>query len=344
MDGKKWRKTGFGILFVAASFAAVYILMEYHDSITIVAGAAAFLLITAFLFLNEVFSDKVKKRIPQEEGEEQKSIVEEFSGTAADFQNRIFCYMQETENNQKELISVLKNQNNLLQTEIDNLEHEIYLLSEKQLNQTKSIIKFNKENARQLAISERETLEYIMSELKKSIENNAGGTVVRETEEEPELTPELIAAATAMGLEEVTGEEFTAVSDLSGDEELVMQEVPETEEILPLEEAVSEEISLEQSLADLFPEADPVEDIEIPEMPEDMDLSQLFDMKLFDEGEVNSVPEPVEEIPAVVEEPAPAAEEKAEAPAEDPLAGLGGDPNAMMTPEDIAKLLAAMGQ
>ena len=38
--------------------------------------------------------------------------------------------------------------------------------------------------------------------------------------------------------------------------------------------------------------------------------------------------------------------EKAEepAPADDPLAGFGSDPNAMMTPEDIAKLLEAMGQ
>ena len=45
-------------------------------------------------------------------------------------------------------------------------------------------------------------------------------------------------------------------------------------------------------------------------------------------------------------EPAPVVEEKAEepAPAEDPLAGFGSDPNAMMTPEDIAKLLEAMGQ
>ena len=67
----------------------------------------------------------------------------------------------------------MKKQNTLIQTEIENVEHEIYLLSEKQINQAKSIIKYNKENARQLAISERETLEYVMSELKKAIEDNA---------------------------------------------------------------------------------------------------------------------------------------------------------------------------
>ena len=47
------------------------------------------------------------------------------------------------------------------------------------------------------------------------------------------------------------------------------------------------------------------------------------------------------DIPELEEESAPAEEP---APAADPLEALAADPNAMMTPEDIAKLLEAMGQ
>ena len=87
---------------------------------------------------------------------------------------------------------------------------------------------------------------------------------------------------------------------------------------------MAEEPSLEELLA-----------AETSDSNDDFDLSALFaDLA---EGAM------AEEMPA---EPAPVVEEKTEepAPANDPLAGFGSDPNAMMTPEDIAKLLEAMGQ
>ncbi len=364
MDKKNvWRKTGFGILFVATCFAAMYILMEFHENTVIVALAAGLLLITAFLFLHAVFSDKAKKAVEQEE---EAILPEMFSGNEGGvFQTRVSNYMKEMENSQKELISVLKNQNTLLQSQIENLEHEIYMLSEKQVNQTKSVIKFNKENARQLAISERETLEYVMAELKKTIEDNAGAAPARETFREEPVMPEFSAAAPVMELEEISGEEFVEVSELPSDEEFVVPEMSAPQEKEP-------------SLEDLFPAANQTEELEIPELPEDIDLTKLFDMNLFEESQgpeekpaaeavsmpevddllaameeaaaasmIEEIPMPVVEEPIpVVEEPAPVVEEKAEEPAQaaDPLAGLGGDPNAMMTPEDIAKLLAAMGQ
>jgi len=343
MDAKKvWKKTGFGILFVAACFIAMYILMEFHGDVLMVCIAAVLLLIAAFLFLNEVFSDKAKKWMATEE----KDVAEEevSDGTSGEFHLKVAKHMKEMETTQKEMLAVLKNQNTMLQSQIENLEHEIYMLSEKQVNQTKSVIKFNKENARQLAISERETLEYVMLELKKAIEDNAGGAVVREElqdepdisayfaqepeavipEPVPEAAPKIVPEAMPeVQLEEVALEDLVQVSDLAGDEELAVPVMPEPVEAVP------------EEIAPIVTEPQ-TEEFDIPEIPEDIDLSELFD-----------IPELMEEnipAPEPVEEPAPVAEEKAEEPASDPLAGLGGDPNAMMTPEDIAKLLEAMGQ
>lgn len=329
-----WKKIGFGILFVAACFVAMYTLIEHSGNVLYAGIAAAVLLITAFLFFNAIFSDKVKKWIPEEEREEEPVAATVNEG---EFRLKIAKYMKEMESTQKELIDVLKNQNKLIQAQIENLEHEIYMLSEKQANQAKSIIKYNKENARQLAISERETLEYVMSELKAAIEKNSISGVMPV-------------------LEEVSGAELFEVADFSGDDELVMPEVdsavaveetPVVDEIPVTEQVVADEIPVtEQAAAQEIPELIPELEIaqEIPELPEDIDLSELFDIpELQDDPEEAPVEEvPVEEVPVME---APVEEEKPTEPAPSPLASLaGGDPNAMMTPEDIAKLLESMGQ
>ena len=266
--------------------------------------AAVLMLISAVLYFVTTFFGKGIKRTSK--------IKEKALGAVADFSDGEFRlalakYLKETERAQKELVEIIKNQNTLIQTEIENVEHEIYLLSEKQINQAKSIIKYNKENARQLAISERETLEYVMSELKKAIEDNAGAVSVKTVEE---ATPVL---------EEVSGAELFEVSDLPADEEFVLLDLPAPEEIPDrLEEpAIEETVTEEPSLEDLL-------SAEIPEVPDDLDLSALFEDIAEAAAEENAPAEP--------------------APAVDPLAGLSADPNAMMTPEDIAKLLASMGQ
>lgn len=376
-DKKVLKKTGFGILFVAACFMATYILMAFHNKILMVLLAAILVLVSAFLFFYEIFMEKTTPNIAAEELEAAKE-KESFSGSNdGEFRLKMTKHMKEMEGGQKELIDVLKNQNALLQSQIDNLEQAIIMLSEKQVNQTKSVIKFNKENARQLAINERETLEYVMMELKKAIEDNAGAVrVAAPGVEEPSVAP-------SVELEEVGNEELFEVSDLPDDDEYIVPEVSVAEELpvfeeeavaeeLPVfeEEAVMEELAVEEipavaeeeepvaepfaglggdpnammsaeDIAKLFamgaeaPAAEPVEEpvIEEPEFADDLDLSSLFEDMA--EGAME------EDVAAASEL---AEEEKEEAPAAEPLAGLSGDPNAMMTPEDIAKLLASMGQ
>lgn len=320
------KKTGFGILFVAACFIAAYMVMAFHGELLMVGIAAALLIIAAFLFLYAIFSEKAKNVIVEEE--EKIDSKEVLPGSAdGEFRLKIFKHMKEMENTQKELIEVLKTQNALLKGQLENMEHEIYMLSEKQINQTKSVIKFNKENARQLAISERETLEYVMMELKKAIENISIESVVTENNSDyGEIKAEL---------EEVSEEELFEVSDLLDDEEFIMPSFPAEEE----SPAVPEEVPV-------FAEAE--ESADIPEVSDDLDLSALFEDIAETAAEDFLMPEAeaLEEVvlpEALQEETVEESQEEA-APAVDPLAGLGGDPNAMMTPEDIAKLLASMGQ
>lgn len=384
MDGKKvWKKTGFGVLFVAACFAAMYILVKFNGNVIMVFLAAVVLLVTAFLFLNEIFSEKSKKWM--QEGTEPEAIKETVSsGTDGEFRLKIAKHMKEMESTQKELIDVLKNQNALLQSQMENMEQAIFTLSDKQANQAKSVIKFNKENARQLAISERETLEYVMVELKKAIEDNAGAVGVRmpsveavATESMEEQVPEVLvtdepeAEISTLPMEEVSNEELFEVSDLPGDEEYTIPDIPVVEEPVleesvleePVEEFLAEDLLVEEPLVEEplveellveepFIEEPSIEELEIPDMPDDIDLSALFEDMAASALEENTE-EPLPDFPTLENLPIPedivpleeAAEPApAEEPAADPLAGLSGDPNAMMTPEDIAKLLASMGQ
>lgn len=290
--------------------------------------AAVLMLVSAVLFFVTAFFGKLNKKTSKVK-EKALDAVTDFSD--GEFRLLLGKYLKETERAQKELVEVVKKQNTLLQSQIENLEHEIYMLSEKQVNQAKSIIKFNKENARQLAISERETLEYVMMELKKAIEDNAG------------------AVKAAPVLEEVSEAELFEVSDLPDDEEFIIPDLPAPEDIPDrleepvIEEPVIEELAIEEpAIEKLMTEEPSLEELlseEIPEIPDELDLSALFEdiAEAAVEESKQAAPAPMEEIKEVekAEEPTPAA---------DPLAGLGADPNAMMTPEDIAKLLEAMGQ
>ena len=220
-----------------------------------------------------------------------------------------------------ELLMELKKQNALIQSQMEKLEREIRVFSGKQENQAKTIIKYNKENARQLALSERDTLMRVMQELKKAIENNAGSVVVKE------------APTAASVMEEVSDAELFEVSESPVEEEMVSVQ----------EESIAEEPDLSSLFAGMAEEAVPaaeepeVEDLfatEIPETSEMPEFSDELDLSsLFAEMEKEGVPVLTEEEP-----------EQVSAPGSDPLAGFGSDPNAMMTPEDIARLLEAMGQ
>ena len=204
-SNKAWKKTGFGILFVASCFMAMYVLLQFHEIAWLVGLTAVVLLGAAFLFFYTLFSDKVK--ITEDTALVPDDAVEELTAGGGEFHLKIVKHMKDMESSQKEMVEALKSQSALLKAQTEAMENALFVLSEKQANQTKSIIKFNKENARQLAISERETLEYVMLELKNSIEENGGGTT------------RIPAPAPVAILEEVTGEDLFEVEEFEPDDD-----------------------------------------------------------------------------------------------------------------------------
>ena len=303
-------KVGTGILFIAACFAAVFILLEFHGNYVFVGVAAILLMITGYLFLNALFEEKAKEwsKLPEEDEQETPSVGD------GESKLRETKYL-------KEIVGLLTKQNEILTEQIENLEHEIYMLSEKQIEQTKTLIKYNKENARQMAISERETLEHVMLELKKAMEHVPSGVVYEEPENVSLDIPVAVMEETAVAAEETftmdeipEAELFTMPEELMGEEaEPEIPDIPDMEEIPEIPD-IADIPGLEE-----IPEIPDIADIpgleEIPEIPDIPDLPDL--------EEISEVQEPVKE--------------------ETPLPSFSSDPNAMMTPDEIAKLLEAMG-
>ncbi len=373
------KKIGFGVLFVASCFIAMYILMGFYEELVLVGIAAVLLLISAFLFLNAMFADKTQEwsKLP-EEGEQKATPSAAGAGSGdGEFRLKITKHMKDMESTQKEMLDVLKKQNVILQTQIENLENEIYMLSEKQIKQTKILIKYNKENARQLAISERETLEHVLMEVKQAIEDNA--VVVPMVAAEAEAAPameEFYAEPSEMtmaeelevvmpeeaAMEEVPESELFAVPELPADDEYEepnigellasmsdgesadvesLDEVPEIADIPGLDEMpeIADIPGLDEmpEIADIPGLDEMLEIADIPgrdEMPEIADIPGLDEMPEMPADLI--IPEPVAEEIAVADEPV-----KEPEPAPAPVAS---NPNAMMTPEEIAKLLESMGQ
>ena len=366
-------KVGTGILFIAACFAAVFILLEFHGNYVFVGVAAILLMITGYLFLNALFEEKAKEwsKLPEEDEQETPSVGD------GESKLRETKYL-------KEIVGLLTKQNEILTEQIENLEHEIYMLSEKQIEQTKTLIKYNKENARQMAISERETLEHVMLELKKAMEHAPSGVVYEEPEnvslDIPD-TPVAVMEETAVAAEETftmdeipEAELFTMPEELMGEEaEPEIPDIPDMEEIPEIPDIADipglEEIPEIPDIADIpgleeIPEMPDIADIpgleEIPEIPDIADIPGLEEIPempdIADIPDLEVIPEMpdiadipgLEEIPEIPDIPdLPDLEEISEVQEpvkeETPLPSFSSDPNAMMTPDEIAKLLEAMG-
>ena len=161
--------------------------------------------------------------------------------------------------------------------------------------------------------------------MEQALENS----VAEEIPAVPEVAEDLDLSSLLAGMEE---EEVPAAAEPVLEDPFAT-DIPEPEaapdlDLSSLLAGVEEEapVAEEPKLEDIFASEIP-ETSEIPEFSDELDLSTLF-------AEMEK-----EELPIV------AAEEPVKAePAADPMAGFGSDPNAMMTPEDIARLLEAMGQ
>lgn len=297
----------------------MFVLLEFHDNYFFVGIAAGLLLVSSFVFLNALFTEKSKEWSALYEQEENKNGV---SGRhEEEFKVKIINGMETMNRNQTQILGELKSQKQMLQEEIKQLKSEISSLSEQQTVQTKTVVKYNKENAKQIALSEKKVLQQAVNDLKEVIVEYSGRMVMAPV-------TNVMENSNVSFVEEVSKE-------LPNVEEMVIPEMPvelpTCEEIvipeMPVELPTGEEIVIPETMVELSMDEEiivPETTVELP-MDEEMLIPELPSMEeLGLEQEELDLPV-LEDI--VVPKPEP----------------VDSDPNKMMTPDDIAKLLASMG-
>lgn len=335
--GHEGKKIGVCMLFTASCFIAAFILIEFHNVYIAVAIAGVLLMISAYLLLSVMLSKKVEEwSKPEQEEEESPSNKE------AEFREQIKTCLESIDRTQRAMFAMTKRSLEQYETDISAIESSLEKLAAEQASGIKTLVKYNKENARQLAINERDSL----SDLKKGIQDSLGKhaaeleAAVREsiadlsnkiTVSSQTLPQETVIAAEAAAAvaepeamavaEEIVPEEIltgeTAAEEITPEaEELQLEELQPAEFEEPAEEPV-------QPIAE--PITEPISDPNAPLSPDDI-------AKLFAAAEQAEAP---------AEETVPPAPEPAKTPAAEPAPAF--DPNAPLSPEDIAKLFASMG-
>ena len=299
-----------GIGFVLSCFVGMFVLLEFHENYLFVGIAALLLLVSSFFFLNALFAEKSKEWGALKDIEEEGNKRGSSGSNKNEFQVKMMNYMEVMNNNQVQMLQELKSQKQLLK----NLEDEISSLGEQQKVQTKMVVKYNKENAKQVALNEKKVIGQAVNELKEvmsTISLVAPSVAVTKEETIPVMPQPVIT-------EEVV--EVPPMEEIEIPEEIV--EVPPMEEIeIPqeiIEVPAMEEMSIPEELMNSLEES------ALSSVDSSEQLDELVDLPSMEDFDL-----PVLDDIVAQEEPV--------APVVD------SDPNKMMTPDDIAKLLASMG-
>lgn len=344
------KKAVTGIFFILSCFAAMFVLLEFHDNYLFVGIAALLLLVSSFCFLNAVFAEKSKEWGALEEQENGKGAC---GSNEEQFKKNVINYMETMNRNQAEILQELKSQKEVMTVQIKSLENEISSLSEKEMFQTKTVVKYNKENARQLALNEKKVVEQAVKELKEAMGEVAGRTVVASlaaaTEEakvpvvEDIVIPEV---ATEMPVtENIVVPEIPVELPVTVDVEIpqVVTDLPKVEDIVVPEIPVELPVTVDVEMPEVVTDLPKIEDIVVPEIP--TELPMMEDLEILEaEIELPKVKEmEIPELPPMEDLDLPVLDDIVVE--EEPLAPLAvdSDPNKIMTPDDIAKLLASMG-
>lgn len=291
-QNKTWKKKILtGLLFIASIFIVAVVLVSSvahpQGAWIPLAVSGLLMLVSAYLFLNALFEEKAEDLAKLNE-EAEKELQEDI------FRQEMKEYIESVDRTQKAVFSVMKRREETTEEQIARLEKAMERMAEQQMSDHKALVKYNKENARQMAINERETLEHVKDEILKELKNSKNAEV--------ELLQSVLErgiAVESVGQHAVPEEPEFELPELM---------IPDTEEM--------EEPEFE--LPELM-----IPDVEATEEPE-FELPELM------------IPEETE--------PAPMESEDTSTDALGALPGVDlSDPNATLTPEDIARLFAAAG-
>ena len=291
-----------GMIFLASLFFAAVVLVGSvgtADTLPLVIVAGVVMLVAAFFFLSAIFEDKA---------EQWKNLYEEMEKETQgeDAYDQLKGYVESVDRTQKAVFSVMKRREESMEDQISRLESAIEQMAEQQAENHKAMVRYNKENARQMAINERETLEHAMS------------VIVKKMEEGKTKELEVLQSILEKG---ISVSEATPVSEQA-------EEFEETPDFLK-EFGIEQDSSIEDFVAGLSEEGY-AEEFFYPETeePEEEPVEEDFIPELL-----------LPETETVTAEP-----EDVSADALGAATGVDlSDPNAALSPEDIAKLFAAAG-
>ncbi|MCQ2538709.1 MAG: hypothetical protein MJ124_09940, partial [Lachnospiraceae bacterium] len=340
-EGEKKKKNNVGlkivggVLFAAACFVSAFILLEFHDTYWLVALACLILMGTAYFFLNELFSSKeavIDDLIQAQDALDE--VKEEDRQRAEDeFRKSIEEQVSSLDRTSRAMFAAMKKNSDAQEEQMERLQQKLDQLIDEQNAGIKTIVKYNKENARQVAENERGSLEALSgtmaamagefsgvgSEIKEELSKNRAildnianhaSTVASVSTKAAVLSPNYAPAPS------VVMAPMAAVPGIKPD--YVTPEILHVEEPVPepIVAAVEAAMNAEEPVkVEKAEETEPVELVEPIEPIESVDPVDL--------AEIN---EPAEVIDSV---------EEVEPAAEDPLM------DGLMSDDDIAALLAS---
>lgn len=377
MKKKKILMEVFILFFIAAVFMAVYVVIEMGNDWLAVLGGAAVLLIAAYLLVDSWF----EYRSGGEElspTEVEKSNIDQRIDALEEIQKATYTVIKRGNSEQAELLRSMEAQLVQLTQVVERMgdatvsmtakseeTKQAVLQSGKQVldavkgmrqdyqTGVKNLIKYEKENAKQLAEQAHTNAEMTIIEL-----NAQFGKIVEKLEEQQEqlafmrlsASDALAVAATEPMPEPEREFNPEMMMDLIDNSDM-MKEVPdelnftlpmdEEEDLLPVLEDAATELKVKPSMATELGEED----------KDSFDAEAAIKAYMIEQGFVDvdeERAEPEESMmipePAVIEESVPeAAPQKSEEEIANTLQSMAsGDPNRALTPEEIAAMFAAV--
>lgn len=347
-----------GVVFAAACFAAAFILLEFHDTYWLVGLACLLLMGAAFFFLNAIFSSKEDVFDDLIQAQEALEEVKEEDRQRAEeeFRKSIEEQVASLDRTSRAMFAAMKKNSDAQEEQMERLQQKLDKVIDEQNAGIKTIVKYNKENARQVAECEKESLEAVKEtissvgaeiskiggklsdeiSINKTVLDNIASqaaTVAGVTTKAAVLSPNFAPApSVVMAAPAIAAPTMAAVAPapVAAAAEPVVTAVPaETPAEVPAE-VPAEEPKEPEELFDLPEEviSDSILDEFLNGITEEVEADEAAALL----GESPIAEEPVIEEP-VIEEPA-IEEPVIEAPAEDTSGGL-------MSDADIAALFAS---
>ena len=308
------RKFGF-VLFVMAVFFAGISLLVWRDVIVLcIAGV--------ILFATAVFYVM---------GQEDKDPTPTEKTTEILLADRMAELMRGNEKAEKGVYIAVKKQHEAMESGLTAINEKLEELIKAQENAVKTIVMYNKENAKQMALSEKEEL----GQLRKAW---GGGSLAAVTDAIREMSHRLYTEIHETG-EAMLSELETTADGLDEMKDILKKSGTGRPDVEPdADEDVPEEVASEEAWQD-----------EVPEEDEEPELMQEDEQP---EPEAESAPggllsqEDIEALFANAEDEDAEEEVEEEKESEDAVAPPDidlSDPNRTLSAEDIAALVASMG-